>query len=456
MVNMTRKLAFVLLALILAACSVHMQCGSVKGSSSVSVGAYYYVWWDPTSPEQEHDRKNWNAPRILDEPYIGSYNSNDSTIIKQHLAWLEDLKIDFLIVSWWGNNSYTDNSTRMVFQTAAENQTKVRLCIMIEPYNGKNPIDFNQTYNHIHDNYVQPFPTVYYELDSKPLLLFFNEDNFTDATTFYKDSRFTVKINGQKSYVDWVYHDKIPGQWQGTLPYNRVFPVCPSFDDSHVRYPNHTIDIDYSNDSYINDWKEALNYANNDEVDIITICSWNELEERTAIEPHYSPNATKGPFYLYNLTKTYVYNLKGQGLIVRNPSRKPEGNVQPYQTVTVSVNVTDLINTFLNVSIRYFTNVSEEVFEYSMTFNQTSGFYEYSIQGQPASTNVSYSIIARDSASINQTNDNAGHYFVYAVIPEYPVIPVLLLSMLTAISTMTIYGIGRILKKRLDQQAPNI
>jgi hypothetical protein len=248
----------------------------------------------------------------------------------------------------------------------------------------------------------------------------------------------------------------MPGQWQGTLPYNRVFTVCPSFDDSHVRYLNHTIDIDYSNDSYINDWKEALNYANNDEVDIITICSWNELEERTAIEPHYNPNATKGPFYLYNLTKTYVYNLKGQGLIVRTPSRKPEGNVQPYQTVTVSVNVTDLINTFLNVSIRYFTNVSEEVYEYSMTFNQTSGFYEYSIQGQPASTNVSYSIIARDSASINQTNDNAGHYFGYAVIPEYPVIPVLLLSMLTAISTMTIYGIGRILKKRLDQQAPNI
>lgn len=452
---MNKKLVFVLVPIVLLA-TLYIRTKPVNGSSSVSVGAYYYPWWDPTSPDQEHDRKNWSAPRILDEPYTGSYNSNDSTIIKQHLAWLEDMKIDFLIVSWWGNNSFTDNSTRMVFQTAAENQTKVKLCIMIEPYNGKNPIDFSQTYNYVHDNYVQPFPTVYYELESKPLLLFFNEDNFTDATTFYKDSRFTVKINGQKAYVDWVYHDKIPGQWQGTLPYNRVFPVCPSFDDSHVRYPNHTIDIDYSNGSYINDWEEALNYANNDEVDIITICSWNELEERTAIEPHYNPNATKGPFYLYNLTKTYVYNLKGQGLIVRNPSRKPEGNVQPYQTVTVSVNVTDLINTFLNVRIRYFTNISEEVYEYSMTFNQTSGLHEYSIPGQPPSTNVSYSIIARDSAGINQTNNNAGHYFVYAVIPEYPVIPVLLLSMLTAISTMTIYGIGRILKKRLHQQAPNI
>lgn len=311
MVNMTKNLAFVLLALVLMTSLLRIQCRSVKGSSSVSVGAYYYAWWDPTSPEQEHDRKNWSAPRILDEPYVGPYNSNGTTIIKQHFTWLEDLKIDFLIVSWWGINSFTDNSTRMIFQTAVENQTRVKLCIMIEPYNATNLIDFNQIYGYIYDNYVQPFFTVYYKLENKPLLLFFNEDNFTNATTFYKDSRFNVKISGQKSYVDWVYHDKIPGQWQrGILPYNRVLPVCPSFDDSHVRYPNHTIDVDYSNNSYINDWKRALNCSRYDQVDIITICSWNELEERTAIEPHINPNATdKNPFYLYNITKTYVYNL---------------------------------------------------------------------------------------------------------------------------------------------------
>lgn len=454
---MTKRPAVVLLLLVFLISLIRVQPAQVKGSSSVSVGAYYYTWWDPTSPEQEHDRKNWSAPRILDQPYNGSYNSNDSDIIKQHFIWLEDLKIDFLIISWWGINSFTDNSTRIVFQTAVENQTRVKLCIMIEPYNATNLIDFSQIYGYIYDNYVQPFFTVYYKLENKPLLLFFNEDNFTNATTFYKDSRFNVKISGQKSYVDWVYHDKIPGQWQlGILPYNRIFPVCPSFDDSHVRSPNNTVDIDYSNNSYINDWKEALNYANNDEVDIITICSWNELEERTAIEPHYNPNATKDPFYLYNITKTYVYNLKGQGLIVGTPSRKPEGNVQPYQTVTVSANVTGLINTVLSVSIRYFMNINEEVFEYSMTFNQTSGLYEYSIPGQPASTNVSYSIIARDSAGINRTNDNAGHYFIYAVIPEYPGVPVLLLSMFATLLIIMIYGRGRILKKRLDQQAPNL
>lgn len=101
-------------------------------------------------------------------------------------------------------------------------------------------------------------------------------------------------------------------------------------------------------------------------------------------------------------------------------------------------------------------NINEEVFEYSMTFNQTSGLYEYSIPGQPASTNVSYSIIARDSAGINRTNDNAGHYFIYAVIPEYPGVPVLLLSMFATLLIIMIYGRGRILKKRLDQQAPNL
>jgi len=457
MVNMTKNLAFVLLALVLATSLLCIQCRSVKGSSSVSVGAYYYAWWDPTSPEQEHDRKNWSSPRILDEPNLTRYNSNDSNVIMQHFRWLEDLKVDFIIISWWGVDSFTDNSTKMVFETAIENQTKIKMCIMIEPFNGTNSIEFNGTYNYIHEKYVQPFNSVYYKLENKPLLLFFNEDNFTDAITFHRDSRFTVKISGQKLYVDWVYHDKIPGQWQGILPHNRVFPVCPSFDDSHVRYPNHTIDVDYSNDSYINDWKKALNYAKNDLVDIITICSWNELEERTAIEPHINPNATdKNPFYLYNITKTYVYNLKGQGLAIGTPSRTPEGEIQPNQAVTISVNVTDFINTVLSVSIRYFTNFSEAMSEYPMTFNSTSGLYEYSIPGQPASTKVSYSIVAWDSGGIKETNDNAGYYFTYPVVPEFPAVPGLLLFMLATLLAVMIYGRRRILKKRLGQQTPNL
>lgn len=458
MVYMTKKLAIALLALVFVTYSLRIQCGSVKGSSSVSVGVYYYAWWDPTSPEQEHDRKNWSAPRILDESCLGLYNSNDSDVIKQHFRWLEDLKVDFIIVSWWGVNSFTDNSTQIVFETAIENQTKIKMCIMIEPFNGTNSIDFNGTYNYIYEKYVHPFDSVYYELESKPLLLFFNEDNFTNATAFYRDSRFTVKISGQKPYVDWVYHDKIPGQWQlGILPYNRVFPVCPSFDDSHVRSSNNTVDVDYHNNSYINDWKEALNYANNDQVDIITICSWNELEERTAIEPHINPNATdKNQFYLYNITKTYVYNLKEQGLVIGTPSRTPEGGIQPNQAVTVSVNVTDFINTVLSVSIRYFTNPSEAMSEYPMTFNSTSGLYEYSIPGQPASTNVSYSIVAWDSAGINETNDNAGHYFTYTVIPEFPAVLGLLLFMLATLLVVMIYRRRHILKKRLGQQARNL
>jgi hypothetical protein len=393
---------------------------------------------------------------MLDEPNLTRYNSNDSDVIKQHFRWLEDLKVDFIIISWWGANSFTDNSTKMVFETAVENQTKIKMCIMIEPFSGTNSIDFNGTYNYINEKYVQPFNSVYYKLENMPLLLFFNEDNFTNATTFYKDSRFTVKINGQKPDVDWVYHDKIPGQWQGDMPHNRVFPVCPSFDDSHVRYPNHTIDIDYSENSYINNWKKALDYAKNDQVDIITICSWNELEERTAIEPHNNPNATNSPFddpfYLYNLTKIYVYNLKEQGLIIGAPSRKPEEAVQPNQEVTVSVNVTDLINTFLNVSIRYSTSISGEISERSMTFNQTSGLYQYSIPGQPAFTNVSYSIVAWDSAGINRTNDNAGYYFTYTVIPEYPAAPIFILSVFAALLVIMIYGRRHFLKKHLNEQ----
>jgi hypothetical protein len=96
------------------------------------------------------------------------------------------------------------------------------------------------------------------------------------------------------------------------------------------------------------------------------------------------------------------------------------GDVQPNQSVRVTVDVTDSGSGLKSVRLAYLTNKSSIGIEFSMTLNQTSGLYEFAIPGQEAGTLMKYRITAYDNAGNIATNDNAGQYYVYTVIPEFP------------------------------------
>ncbi len=64
-----------------------------------------------------------------------------------------------------------------------------------------------------------------------------------------------------------------------------------------------------------------------------------------------------------------------------------------------------------------------------MTYNSTSGLYQTIIPGQPYCTWVNYKIIAYDNAENSAVEDNAGEYYVYHVIPEFPAVMILPLFM---------------------------
>ncbi len=60
-----------------------------------------------------------------------------------------------------------------------------------------------------------------------------------------------------------------------------------------------------------------------------------------------------------------------------------------------------------------------------MTFNSTTGLYEYIIPGQQADTLVKYKVVAYDNAGNYEVDDNTGQYYTYTVIPEFPIITLL-------------------------------
>ena len=107
--------------------------------------------------------------------------------------------------------------------------------------------------------------------------------------------------------------------------------------------------------------------------------------------------------------------------VIGTPSQDPpENNVQPYQKVTVSVDVTDADTGVRpdGVILSYSTDGGGTW--NNVTMSKTTGdTYEGEIPGLPAGTQVEYMIIAYDYANNEAVQDQAGDYYVYTVIPEF-------------------------------------
>jgi len=121
-------------------------------------------------------------------------------------------------------------------------------------------------------------------------------------------------------------------------------------------------------------------------------------------------------------------------------------NVQPFQNVTVWVNVTDYGTGVKNATLWYSLDNGTSWIILNMTElpipSDTTVTYEATIPGHENCTWITYKIVAYDKAGNNQTKDNEGYGYKYHVIPEFPSITLLLvLTLTTFIATI-------LLKKR--------
>jgi len=112
-------------------------------------------------------------------------------------------------------------------------------------------------------------------------------------------------------------------------------------------------------------------------------------------------------------------------------------NVQPFQNVTVWVNVTDYGAGVKNVTLWYSIDNGASWTILNMTAlpipSDTWITYEATIDGYGNCTWVTYKIIAYDNAGNNATKDNNGYGYQYHVIPEYPSALMLIMLMLTTL-----------------------
>jgi hypothetical protein len=297
----------------LVAYVVTMWNNSKPPPKALKVGVFYYVWYDNAS------EVSWDRSKIIDQPILGFYNSSDPVIIRQHLLWMKGLGIDFVVISWWGfyddYGKFTDNAAKqvfniaeeMVFENSEENMGKLKFAIMVEPFNKSgSSYNYAEIYDHIYSEFVLPYSSVYYN-DSKPLICFFNNQDLTPKGRIPLDERFNIVLVGQSDYVQWIYTDLNYYVKPSRVPYTNQTSVTPRYDDSHVRYPNCTVDLNLTQGTYDREWENAIQLFKEGKIDTILITSWNEYPERTVIEPHFDATAyNQDPYFLYNKTKDYI------------------------------------------------------------------------------------------------------------------------------------------------------
>jgi len=145
--------------------------------------AFYYPWYG--TPAVSGEWRHWNEgnssgqiphdPNIIlpdgrrdiaaeDYPLLGPYDSNNESVIEQHVEWAKEAGINCFIVSWWGINDFTDNASKHIRNVCERNDFKFALYY-------ENTTSVSQTENdikYILDNYANS--SAYYKIDGRPVI----------------------------------------------------------------------------------------------------------------------------------------------------------------------------------------------------------------------------------------------------------------------------------------------
>jgi hypothetical protein len=175
------------------------------------VGAQYCTLFTPQN-------FNWTTAQAV--PLVGFYHSSDPDVVRQHLIWLVESGIDFLLVDWsnqlwdrqhWGERSDAANevvrATTSLLESAAMMREQglpvPRIVIFLGVTNGPSTTmtAINEEIEWIYHNYDRNprFKPLFLEYLGKPLLLVFNGG----GPTWLKNTR-QVPVDERNFTIRWM------------------------------------------------------------------------------------------------------------------------------------------------------------------------------------------------------------------------------------------------------------
>lgn len=325
------------------------QASGSEQPSNMPTFAFYYPWYGTPSVsgywyhwnDANHNPDNITNGRrdilATDYPLLDAYDSNNETVISQHIQWAKQAGIGCFIISWWGINDFTDNASKHIREVCERDNFDFTFYY-------ENTTSINQTLGgltHLLNTYGNS--SSYYKIDGRPVIFVYERardslerGHYPFFDNGWKDVVQGLRGNGENPYIimdfgGYEYDiksfvDYFEGFVDGIHVYNdlEILSISPSAvqyiygsasDIAHSYNKtfiatilpgfNNTVSTNYN--SLVVDRQDGATYslfwqiANASRPDGYAVTSFNEWHEGTEIEP----SREYGNQYL-NLTLEFV------------------------------------------------------------------------------------------------------------------------------------------------------
>ncbi len=334
--------AFRIVLIFFCACILFSLCSpQVSGSEqppNVPTFAFYYPWygtpsvsgywyhWNNVIHDPDNITDGMRDIPAADYPLLDVYDSNNETVISQHVQWAKQAGIGCFIVSWWGINDFTDNASKHI-RTVCE-RDNFNFTFYYEQSTGINQTLGDLTY--LLNTYGDS--SSFYKIDGRPVIFVYQRardslerGSYPSFDNGWRDVVQDLMGNGENPYVIMDFGgyeygiasfvDYFASFVDGIHVYNDigVFSVSPSVGSSVLQYIYHTasdqahlynktfiasvvpgfnnIALGNGNDPLVVDRQNGTTYslfwqiAQASGPDGYAVTSFNEWHEGTEIEP---------------------------------------------------------------------------------------------------------------------------------------------------------------------------
>ncbi|MBP2323481.1 hypothetical protein JOF56_003866 [Kibdelosporangium banguiense] len=299
--------------------SVPVASGVVVQAVAADVHLFYYPWYG--SPSVNGSYRHWQQggrtpPKDIGAdfyPVLGAYDSADTTMIDQHMRWVQRSGAGTIVTSWWGQGSYEDNAVPALLAAAARHGIKVAW--HLEPYSGRTADSTVADINYINYRYGGS-PAFHRDAahGNRGAFYVFESLRITDWTAIEQvkptsivlaqttDTSKVAHFGGMYTY-DGIAGATAPG-WKNASGFCKANglvwapSVAPGYIDDRAVPGNTTPTLNRDNGAtYDKQWSNALNPATGGAPTWVSVTSFNEWHEGSIIEPARS-NPPVGQGYL--------------------------------------------------------------------------------------------------------------------------------------------------------------
>ena len=334
----------------------HLISGQTNNANKI--GAYYYAWWGISF------NNHWISGSIKGTPFLGHYNSSESTVADQQILFAKEHGVDFFAVSWTGKGDWLnwdfddiDYNLRNGLLKADQMQG-FTFCLFYETVlvlNASTQLGKDFADMFVKDmNYSLQYLTLpsYLRVNGDPVLFIYNvpylyehaqDQNMTaqDVHRLFDYARQQLATNGVNLYIigdmgtepspanlnpDWLYSmnattnyffsDPRKGwdealedartyypQWLSTMNSKGIAfvpDVYPGFNNTNNTGANPPWAVLPRNETEFKSMLETALNYTDSNLGIALITSWNEWMEGTTIEP----SMEEGELFLHVIYNT--------------------------------------------------------------------------------------------------------------------------------------------------------